>query len=77
MIERKGMIVYFQDEKALNKLDKFLVNVYFVSHKNNYAIIYFDAKKYKNVVENISHIKEIISFEDALNNIGDYSFEEK
>ena len=40
MIERKGLIVYFDNKEALNALDKNIVNIYYVSDKNNYAIIY-------------------------------------
>ena len=76
MIERKGIIVYFNEEKTLNRLDKSLVNVYYVSKNNKYAIIYFDAKKYKNVVEMIGKIQDFYKFEDVANNIGDFTFEQ-
>ena len=35
MIERKGLIVYFEDKEVLNKLDKNVVNIYYVSERNN------------------------------------------
>ena len=38
MIERKGLIVYFENEEVLNKLDKNIVNIYYVSKKNKYPL---------------------------------------
>ena len=42
MIQRKGLIVYFENKEVLEKLDKTVVNIYYVSEKNKYAIIYCD-----------------------------------
>ena len=75
MIERKGLIVYFDDQNALSQLDKSIFNVYYVSKKENYAVIYFDANRYKQVIEIIGKIKGIVSFADCENEIGTFSFE--
>ena len=74
MIERKGLIVYFENKEVLNKLDKNVVNIYYVSEKNNYAIIYCDLNRYKPLCSQLSTMKGIISFEDSMSNVEANSF---
>ena len=74
MIERKGIIVYFEDKEVLNTLDKSIVNVYYVSEKQNYAVIYCDANRYKPLCAKLSHTPGIISFEDSLLEVENNSF---
>jgi len=66
MIQRKGLIVYFEDESVLTKLDKSIVNIYYVSKREKYAMIYVDANRYKPLCEQLKSLKGIISFEDSL-----------
>jgi uncharacterized protein YlbG (UPF0298 family) len=75
MIERKGLIVYFEDKEVLNKLDKNIVNIYYVSERNNYAIIYCDLNRYKPLCSQLQSMKGIISFEDSMSNVEANSFE--
>ena len=74
MIQRKCIIVYFENKEVLEKLDKTIVNIYYVSEKNKYAIIYCDLNRYKPLCSQLSQIKGIISFEDSMNNVEDNSF---
>jgi uncharacterized protein YlbG (UPF0298 family) len=74
MIERKGLIVYFEDKEVLNKLDKNIVNIYYVSERNNYAIIYCDLNRYKPLCSQLQSMKGIISFEDSMSNVEANSF---
>ncbi len=74
MIERKGLIVYFEDKEVLNKLDKNVVNIYYVSERNNYAIIYCDLNRYKPLCSQLQSMKGIISFEDSMSNVEANSF---
>lgn len=74
MIERKGLIVYFETMEVLEKLDKSIVNIYYVSEKNNYAIIYCDLNRYKPLCNQLSQMKGIISFEDSMSNVEANSF---
>ena len=74
MIERKGLIVYFENKEVLNKLDKNVVNIYYVSERNNYAIIYCDLNRYKPLCSQLSTMKGIISFEDSMSNVEANSF---
>jgi uncharacterized protein YlbG (UPF0298 family) len=74
MIERKGLIVYFEDKEVLNKLDKNIVNIYYVSERNNYAIIYCDLNRYKPLCSQLQTMKGIISFEDSMSNVEANSF---
>lgn len=74
MIERKGLIVYFEDKEVLNKLDKNVVNIYYVSERNNYAIIYCDLNRYKPLCSQLQTMKGIINFEDSMSNVEANSF---
>ena len=74
MIQRKGIIVYFEDKSVLDILDKTIVNIYYVSEKNKYAVIYCDLNRYKPLCAQLSQINGIISFEDSMNNVEENSF---
>ena len=74
MIQRKGIIVYFEDISVLDELDKTIVNIYYVSEKNKYAVIYCDLNRYKPLCAQLSQIKGVTSFEDSLNNVEENSF---
>lgn len=66
MIQRKGIIIYFDDKEVINKLDKTIVNVYYISKQGNYAIIYCDANRYKPLCAELKNMKGITGFEDSL-----------
>lgn len=74
MIERKGIIVYFENKEVLEKLDKSVVNIYYVSEKNKYAIMYCDLNRYKPLCNQLSKMDGIISFEDSMSNVEANSF---
>lgn len=74
MIERKGLIVYFDNKEAIELLDKTIVNVYYVSEKNNYAIIYCDSNRYKPLCATLSQTPGITGFEDSLLEVENNSF---
>ena len=74
MIERKGLIVYFENKEVLNTLDKSIVNIYYVSEKQNYAIIYCDLNRYKPLCAKLSQTSGIISFEESLLEVEKNSF---
>ena len=66
MIQRKGIIVYFENKEVLNQLDKSVVNIYYVSEKNNYAVIYCDLNRYKPLCAQLKTLKGKTVFEDSL-----------
>ena len=74
MIQRKGIIVYFENKEVLEQLDKTVVNIYYVSEKNNYAVIYCDLNRYKPLCGQLAQMKGIKSFEDSMNNVEENSF---
>ena len=74
MIERKGISVYFENEQVLEQLDKTIVNIYYVSKNNKYAVIYCDLNRYKPLCSQLSNMEGIISFEDSLLDVESNSF---
>ena len=74
MIQRKGIIIYFDDKKVLDELDKTIVHIYYVSEKNKYAVIYCEANRYKPLCQSLEANPNIISFEDSLLEVENNSF---
>lgn len=74
MIQRKGIIVYFKNKEVLEKLDKSIVNIYYISERNNYAVIYCDLNRYKPLCNHLSELEDVISFEDSMSNVENNSF---
>lgn len=66
MIQRKGIIVYFENKEVLEALDKSIVNIYYVSEKSKYAMIYCDSNRYKPLCAQLKSLKGITSFENSL-----------
>lgn len=46
MVNRKSLIVYFKTKKVLDSIDP-KINVYYVSNKRNYAVLYMDLSIYE------------------------------
>jgi len=51
-----------------------LVNLFYVSEKEKYALIYFDVNKKKAVIDALKKNPGITSFEDALTEVDKYQF---
>lgn len=66
MIQRKGIIVYFDDKSVLNKIDKSIANIYYISEKGKYAYIYCDLNRYKPLVNDLKKMKGINNVIDSL-----------
>ena len=74
MIQRKGIIVYFDNVEVLEKLDKNIVNIYYVSEKSKYAMIYCDFNRYKPLCAELANLEGITGFEDSLLEVEANSF---
>lgn len=74
MIERKGLAVYFNDPNGAKALDKNIIDLYYYSERNNYAVIYFDKNRENQVVEQLKQNRNVESFTDILSGVENYSF---
>lgn len=74
MIERKGLAIYFKNENGINTLDKNVMNVYYYSEKNLYAVVYFDKNREGQIISSLEKNPEIESFTDILSGVENYSF---
>ena len=73
--EKEFVVKHFIDSlTVLDKIDKSIANIYYVSEKNNYAIIYCDLNKYKSLCAQLSQMPEVTSFEDSLLEVEKNSF---
>lgn len=64
MIERRSLVIYFDDSNMVKGLRKD-IRVEYVSSKQNYAIIYFDLKHEKEILKYLSEQKWITSIEKS------------
>lgn len=74
MVERKSVVIYYNNEDFVRSLTKKDINVYYISKKNSYAVLYFDRNKEVEIVEYLKNNKAITSIEDSLIPYGEYSF---
>lgn len=58
MVNRKSLIVYFKTKKVLDNINP-NVNVYYISQKRNYAVLYMDSKICDKVKEELTHMKGV------------------
>lgn len=62
MVSRKSLIVYFKSKKVLDNLNP-KVNIYYISNKRNYAVLYMDLNicdKVKNELLQVRGVKTIV-----------------
>lgn len=58
MVNRKSLIVYFKTKKVLDNINP-NVNVYYISQKRNYAVLYMDSKLCDKVKEELTNMKGV------------------
>jgi uncharacterized protein YlbG (UPF0298 family) len=56
-IKRMSYIVIYQGKNVLAKLEKLPVDIAYVSHKLNYAVIYADKEQEKNLKSQLKEVK--------------------
>ncbi|MGD9910468.1 MAG: DUF2129 domain-containing protein [Candidatus Izemoplasmatales bacterium] len=62
MVKRKGIIIYFQNKKAIKDIERFHVRVTYVNEKAGYAVAYMDepyVEKTKKQIQNLKGIKKV------------------
>jgi uncharacterized protein YlbG (UPF0298 family) len=47
---KKGVAIYFKDQSVLSRLDTKIIDIYYVSLKAHYAVLYVDKKNFDYVV---------------------------
>ena len=63
MVERTSVVIYYSDSEVINTLSKD-IHVYYQS-KENYAILYFDKKKEKEIMGKLKSNSLITSIEKS------------
>lgn len=63
MVERTSVVIYYSDDSVLKSLSKD-INVYYQS-KENYAILYFDRKREKEIMSKLKSNQLITSIEKS------------
>lgn len=75
MVERTGFFVYYKDYKVIKSL-KNLVNIKYVSKKNNYLFAYCDAKRFEGIKKTILQQKLVRGVEQSHLDMDHLTFDE-
>jgi len=76
-IERKSIIVNFNNKQEyIHRLHNLDVNTVFISKNYNYAVVYYDSFKEKDIKHKLSIINGFISFEETYILKEDMNFDE-
>ena len=65
MVKRKGIVVYFRNNRVINKIKKFDINITYINKLGKYLIGYVDDKKYNEIKHNLKKIKHIKKVESS------------
>lgn len=74
MLQRRSLIIYFQNADFFKTIDKGMMSVYYISEKNKYAVVYFDAAREKSVRKYLDRYKDITSIEESLLEVENIKF---
>ncbi|HOP57373.1 MAG TPA: DUF2129 domain-containing protein [Bacillota bacterium] len=76
MVNRKGIIVYFQSKKIVKEVEKTGVNVVYINPKAKYLTGYIDASEYEKARKQIQKIRLVRKVEESLVDMEEFSFNE-
>lgn len=65
-VKRQAIVINFDDSFNVDAFDKTIFNVYYISKKLRYCIVYFDCEKYDAVKHILSRMCGIKSYNDSL-----------
>ncbi len=65
VVERKGIVIYFQNSKVVKTLDKYNINVVYVNEAGKYLTGYCNAKDLNNIRKELKNNKLIRKIEES------------
>ncbi len=66
MVERKGIVIYFQNKKALKALEKYKINIAYVNQAGKYLVGYCDETEFNIIKKELKQHKLIRKVEESL-----------
>lgn len=76
MINRKGIIVYFQTVKIIPEIEKQGVAVVYKNDKRNYLVGYVDKNQFDRVKKQLEGMKNVKKVEESLLDMEQFAFPE-
>ncbi len=76
MVKRVGIVIYFQNKKAIKDIERFHLHVTYVNEKAGYAIAYMDEAYLEKTKKQLINLKGIKKVEDSLADMNHLEFEE-
>lgn len=74
MVDRKSLVVYFRNPKAIKQIAEF-GEVKYYTKKRKYAILYLNKKDLSKVTENLMKLKLVRKVEESLFENDEYRLE--
>ncbi len=65
MIKRKGIVVYFRNNRVIKKLKQFDINITYINKLGKYLTGYVDNNKYEEIEFNLKKLKHVKKVESS------------
>jgi len=65
MIKRKGIVVYFRNNRVIKKLKQFDINITYINKLGKYLNDYVDNNKYEEIERNLKKLKHVKKVESS------------
>ncbi|HOO43621.1 MAG TPA: DUF2129 domain-containing protein [Bacillota bacterium] len=65
MIERKGIVIYFQNKKVLKTIEKYNINIVYVNEAGKYLTGYCDIKDFPLIKKELKNHKLIRKVDES------------
>ncbi|HAQ56589.1 MAG TPA: hypothetical protein DCR44_04220 [Acholeplasmatales bacterium] len=76
MIQRKGIIVFYQSPKVIAEVERLGVHVTYKNENRNYLAGYVDATQFDKIKKLIETVKNVRKVEESLADMKDLDFED-
>ncbi len=65
MLERKGIVIYFQNKKVIKAIKKFEINISYINEAGKYLTGYINAKDFQTIKKELSKNKLIRKVDES------------
>ncbi len=76
MIQRKGIIVFYQSPKVIAEVERLGVHVTYKNESRNYLAGYVDATQFEKIKKLIEAVKNVRKVEESLADMKDLDFQD-
>ena len=66
MVERKGIVIYFQNKKVIKNIKKFDINISYINEAGRYMTGYVDSKDFNTIKKELNNLKLVKKVDESL-----------